>query len=418
MRAFLTLTTDGRDHVNVHTQLGHGWLQRKVTDAVETMRRRNDLSPNMLGLTSGKTAHPLVSELYSAASSSSGAPSETPLLDLLEADLFDLGQTLPVDLRQRLRLDAEAMKVMYELHIAAGFKRLGHTLSWLPDRGQKRPEMIVSVRPSFSISVECKRRDSRDGYRAEADRFWKHFQYRLRKRMDEVQLNYWVKISAAEFRLGEVDRVVKASIEAMSLSANGSVDLMSGKYRLDFARLADPGGSVPCEIFALFPRGVFGLNVGESQRYQLTIPRNPGDNFAQGPVTNPKLLRLELMDNSSRRIEGVLRNLRNSSKQVRLGLPSLVYVETSLDNYEKECAEFEGMVSAVKSELDKAHTRVSAVVLTSIYPSFSMDGYLAWRVRAEFISQPRPKHPLPPDLQFPGDPRGSRWIPGNWSEGL
>lgn len=402
------------EHPHVQSVLGNRWLERQVAAAGEAMRRRSNLSPSMMGMTTAKLAHPLVSELYEAAKPDSSAANLTPLLDLLELDLSTLGQSLPGGLQDRLRLDEESSKAMYELHIGAGLARLDHDLSWLPDKGQKRPELIVNHHSEDALSVECKKRDPQDGYEQSADQFWKHFYYDMQKRMDDDRLNYWVKVTAQEFRLGDVDRIVKEAASAMRSNPAGSTAVPDNRYQIDYLRLADPGGSIPSGILSLFPRGIYGANGGRGPRNQMRVPRFLRDPFFPDTITDPKALRLELIDDPTRRIRGILRNLKNASRQVRLGLSSIVYIDTNLGLPGRASDEFDEIAVAVGKDLQKAHTRVSAVILTDIRPSWSSDGRLGWWVQAKFIPQPRPQHPLPTEIRVPGDESGSRWFPGTW----
>jgi hypothetical protein len=75
------------------------------------------------------------------------------------------------------------------------------------------------------------------------------------------------------------------------------------------------------------------------------------------------------------------------------------------------------LTSAVRSTLAVAHTRVSAVVHTSMFPGRSQDGILGWRVRSESIEQPKATHPLAADVNLPGRFDSFEWIPGDWRHG-
>jgi hypothetical protein len=410
MLAFVVPTKLSDDHPSVRSLVGGDWLDRRVEAAVVAMKQRNDFSPSMIGMTLGRLAHPLVAELFAVRR---GYETETPYLDLLEIDLRTLGPNLPVDLQQRMRVDEEAPKVVHELRIAAGLTRLGHRVSWLPDEGTKRPEMLVDPDTSHAISVECKKRDRRDGYEADAERFWGHFQDSMRRRMEEEGLNYWVKVTANEFRLRDVDLIVRQAVDALRANEAGTASLGGGHYQLHFLRLSDPGRSIPGEVLALIPRGVFGVNHGEVDRSDWIIPRSRDDAFSRGPVTNPKAIRLELPDDPSRRIRGVLRNLKTAAKQLLSNAPGLVYIDLSFRDYDQESSDFESVGSAVTSALERAHRRATAVVLSAIEPTNLMDGLSGWWVRTELIGHSNPLHPFPASHGIPGD-ESSRWLPGQW----
>jgi hypothetical protein len=276
--------------------------------------------------------------------------------------------------------------------------------------------MIVNPGALSSVSIECKQRDALDGYEQAASQFWKHLHLPLRQRMTQSQLNYWVKVTAREYRLGDVDRVVKEAVALMRSVESGSATVMGNRYQIDCLRLAEPGGAIPSAFFGLLPRGVFGVNEGTADRSQVRTPRFAGDEFARGPVTDPIALRLELIDDLERRVRGVLRNLKNAAKQVRLGLPSVVYIDVNLGSYERESAEFENMVAAVAAQLQAAHTRVSAVVLVAAAPTRSLDDVTGWWIHTRVLPQPRPQYSLPANLVLPGDGPGSRWLHGRWVE--
>ena len=126
MKALVSLPALTDDHPNVESALGEGWLDRRVAAAREAMRRRSNLSPSMIGMTTGKLAHPLVDDIYQATDSSGAKVRQTLQLDLLELDLRGLAGNFPSDLTNRLRNEQDATKAIYELRIAAGFTRFEH----------------------------------------------------------------------------------------------------------------------------------------------------------------------------------------------------------------------------------------------------------------------------------------------------
>jgi len=411
MRAFVVPPTLPNDHPKTRSVIGDDWLDRRVNAAWRAMQQRNNLSPSAIGMTFGKLAHPLVAELYALAVNSDALG--TPQLDLLELDLTKLGSKVPDDLHGRLRNDEESTKVIHELRIAAGLNRLGHRITWLSDEGAKRPELIVDADSDSAISVECKKRDRNDGYEAQADKFWNHFQYGLRQPMDEGGLNFWVKLTAREFRLRDVDLIVRQTLEELHSNDHGSALLSNGRYHLEYLRLADAHGSLPSEILALIPRGVYGVNHGEVNASDVTIPTREGGAFSRGPVMNPRAIRLELTDDPNRRIRGVLRSLKTAARQLLPDLPGVVYIDLSFRSYDEETSDFDSVVEAVTSELKRAHRRASAVVLTAIEPTRLMDGFPVWSVRTALIRHPDALNPLPEPSDIPGE-ESSRWLPGQW----
>jgi len=89
------------------------------------------------------------------------------------------------------------------------------------------------------------------------------------------------------------------------------------------------------------------------------------------------------------------------------------YIDVNISNWEQEQAEFENMKQAILSELKIRHRHVSAVVLTNVYPSRSLDEAYGWRVRTELIAQPKPTVGLPGGLKFPGDLVDTPWLSGD-----
>jgi len=410
MQAFVVPPNVPRDHATVRSVIGGDWLDRRVDAAVRAMKQKNTFSPSAIGMSLGRLTHPLVAELFALKR---GHDDQTPYLDLLELDLGKLQRNLPTDLQPRIRSDDAAPKVVHELRVAAGLARLGHQISWLPDEGKKRPEMVVDPDSADAVSVECKKRDRRDGYEKNAGRFWEHFQYAMRLRMEEDGLNYWAKVVAEDFRLGDVDLIVKQAIELLRSNESGSTPLGEGRYELEFLRLADRGGSIPSDVFALIPRGVYGINHGEVDSGDLRVPRFEGDSFSEGLVTNPRAIRLELPDDPTRRIRGVLRNLKTAAQQLLLGMPGLVYIDLSFGSWEPEASDFESIANAVAAELGRGHRRVSAVILLAIEPTRLADGFPGWWIRTELIRHPNPLYPLSAKLPIPGD-ESSKWVPGQW----
>lgn len=389
------------DHSKVNGVLGQDWLSRQVDAALTATRRKQTLHPSTMSPTFGWITHPLVSEAKEGAIG--GA--RTPILDSLEVDLQDLaGIPLPSNLDQRLRDGHDFSKAAYELRIAAGMRRLGHSPVWCPPIKQPHPEFIVLTTMSNVLSVECKKRDARDGYEQDGAVFWKHLQYHLRRRMGEASLNYWVKVSGREFHLADLETLVSEIVSVIQTNEYGQFDSVAGRYHIEYVRLTEPGGSVDMELINMFPRGDFGVNMGHG--YATMV----------GPVKDPKLLRMEVIDDPEHRVKGILRNLKTAAKQVIRGLPNLIYLDVNIPEYAREELEFGGIAEVVRKELATRHRQVSAVVLTNIYPALSLEEYLGWRVRIELLTQPRPAVRLPKGLSFPGDAAGTHWLPGNWAQ--
>ena len=375
------------------------------------MESKQNLHPSQMGQTFGRLSHPLISELYhksTGAVRGTVGGSRTPLLDSLEIDLNDLsGEPYPHDLRKRLRDSHDMEKAAYELRIAAGFRRLGHAVYWLPAAANPHAEFLVFA-PTFDVlSVECKKRDAADGYEQRGEAFWRHFQYHLRQQMEAASLNYWVKLSGREFLVADVQPLVSEIIDAIRLGERGQFDSMSLHYRVEYLKLADHGDSIPAELVQLFPEGDRGVNTGRRNRDQTTA----------GALENPKLIRMEIVDDPEHRIVGIIRNLKVAANQVVKGIPNLVFLDVNLPKHEDEVSEFDAMVDSVTEELKAHHNEVSAVILTNMYPALSLDRHLGFRIRTELVVHPKPAVCLPRELRFPGDVAGTRWLPGVWGVG-
>lgn len=388
------------NHDKINEIIGPNWLNEQVESALEGTHKKQPLHPSTMTPAYGWYLHPLVSELKQQRPKGE----TTLLLDKIEEDIKALYATrLPSDLGKRLRDSHDCSKAAYELSIAAGFSRLGYPLVWCPPIDTHHPEFFVATGISGLLAVECKKRDASDGYEKEAGRFWKHLQYPLRKKMLAESLNYWVKVSGREFLLKDIEHLSNEIIAAIKLKKNGQFDSDTGRYHIEYTWLVEPGGSIPMEVVNTFPRGVYGINSMKQNRNQIM----------SGPATDPKLLRLEFIDDQGQRIKGLLRNLNDASKQVPKRILNLIYIDVNMKIWEQEQAEFENMKQAILAELEIRHRHVSAVVLTNTYPSVCLDGTYGWRIRTELIAQPNPITGLPDGLKYPGDLVGSPWLSGN-----
>lgn len=385
-------------HKIVHEILGGNWLEQQVEAIRIATRKKASLHPARMSPAFGWGGHPLISEAKKGTSDP-----RMPLIDSLEMDLMDLaGTKLPSNLGERLKNDHDCSKVAYELRIAAGFCRLGHPIIWISPSNQPRPEFTVFLPDSSLLSVECKKRDKSDGYEQDGAKFWKHLQYGLRVKMEKTSLNYWVKVTGRDFHLEDIDTLVSEIISSLQSNEYGQFESKTEHYHVDYTKLADLGKNISMNIVNMFPRGVFGINMGKQKRNQIMV----------GPVTDPKLLRLEVIDDPEHRVKGILRNLKIAARQVIKGIPNLVYLDINIPDYNKEQEEFGNFVEAVKLELAQKHRQISAVVLTNIYPSLSLNEYLGWRIRTVLIEHLNPLAKLPRGLKFPGDDIGTQWLPG------
>lgn len=388
-----------KSHKRLYGIIGEDWIPTQVESVRSALKQKASLHPSRMTPAFGWGTHPLVSEAKDGT-----IPRNTTLMDSLEIDLCDLATTkLPCNLSERLKSDHDCRKVAYELRIAAGFCRLGYRIAWIPPSSQRQPEFTVDLSESNRLSVECKKRDSLDGYEQEGGRFWKHLQFTLTKKMQELSLNYWVKITGREFNLNDIDSLISEIISALQSNEYGQFNSTMGNYIIDYTKLANPGKSITMDIVNMFPRGGRGINIGK---------QNPNQ-IMKGPLTDPILLRLEIIDDLEHRTKGIVRNLKIAAHQVIKGFPNLVYLDVNIPDYQTEQSEFGVFVAAVKSELSQRHRQISAVVVTNIYPSLSLDECLGWRVRTELIEHPNPIVKLPRGFKFPGDNYDTQWLPGN-----
>lgn len=385
-------------HERVHKTLGKNWLREQV-EAIRNMpkKEKTPLHPARMSPTYGWVTHPLILE------AKQGTEYGTPLLDNLEIDLTALENTeLPASIGERLRSDHDCSKTAFELRIAAGFCRLGYQVKWVPPSPQPQPEFLVLLKDSSSLSVECKKRDEYDGYQEDGSRFWTHFQYSLRNKMKRASLNYWVKVTGRSFHLQDIEALVAEIVSELQSHEQGQFESKAGHYRIEYTKLADPGKAISMSVVNMFPQGVFGMNMGKQKR----------DQEMGSILTDPKLLRLEVVDDPEHRVKGILRNLDTAAHQVIGGIPNLVYIDINIPKYKEEQQEFDNFTEAIKSELVHRHRQISAVVVTNIYLALTYNEYLGWRIRTELIEHPNPLVQLPQGLLFPGDTIGTQWFPG------
>lgn len=219
--------------------------------------------------------------------------------------------------------------------------------------------------------------------------------------MSKRSLNYWVKVSGRLFDLTDIQLLVSEILSTIETTESGESTAINGRYHFEFVKLADPGGSIDMAVVNMFPRGDLGINMGEGYRTMV------------GPLKDPKLLRMEFLDDPEQRVRGIVRNLKTAAKQVLEGLPNLIYIDVNIPSYEQEQAEFGSMVDAVENTLTAGHRRVSAVVVTNIFPALSLDEYLGWRVITELVMQPKPTAALTKGAEFPGNVSSQRWLRGH-----
>ncbi len=388
-------------HRRLHEIIGENWLKQQVESVRVSTHKKDILHPARMSPAFGYFKHPLVLEGKKDTSDMN-----TPLMDSLETDLTAMeGIRLPSDLGERLRSEHDCNKVAYELRIAAGFSRLGYPVTWSAPSKTPSPEFTVSLPNSNLLSVECKKRDQSDGYEQDGARFWEHLQYGLRIKMEAASLNYWVAVTGRDFNLKDVDSLVSEIIYELLSKEYGQFESKAGPYHVQYTKLAEPGKEISMNVVNMFPRGIFGMNMGKQDRNQIM----------KGPLKDPKLLRLEITDDLEHRMKGILRNLKTAAHQVIRDIPNLVYIDVNLPEYTKEQEEFGSIAEAINSELANRHRQISAVIVTNIYPSFTQDGYLGWRIRMKLIEHPDPLVRLPQGLQFPGDNLETHWISGRLS---
>jgi hypothetical protein len=399
-----------QEHKLVKQLMGASWLDEKIDRATKSLKIRNKLHPGTMGQTFKTIDHPLVYEEFNRIRSQGNKKTflgtETPIADYLEIDLMALSKTsLPEGLANRLREDDSYESSRYELQIAAGFIRLGFKLTWLDYSTGKHPEFLAQPPTGEIMAVECKHRSSKDGYEEDASNFWKHFQFELHKQMENESLNYWVKLTGREFYLSDHIPLIQQIIATIKGNALGNFQFMGDRYTVHYQKLAEQGNSISTEVVNMYPEGVYGINAGQYNKDQVGI----------GPLYNPKLIRMELIDDPEHRIAGIKRVVKQAAKQLEDGYINLVYIDVNLPDYNQEQKEMPHMVEAVSSELHDRHKNITAAVISNIYPVLSLDYYIGYRVCTNSVSHPSPTMKIPESCIFPGDVKNTFWIPGKIS---
>ena len=81
--------------------------------------------------------------------------------------------------------------------------------------------------------------------------------------MSEKSLNYWVKVSGRLFDLADIQPLVSEILSTIETAESGKSTAINGRYHFEFVKLTDSGKSIDMAVVNMFPRGDFGINMGQ-----------------------------------------------------------------------------------------------------------------------------------------------------------
>jgi hypothetical protein len=270
----------------------------------------------------------------------------------------------PDNLMNRLRSNHDFDKAVHEVRIAAGFSLLGHRIYWVPTASDRTPEFAVLIPGDRPVAVECKKRDAVGGVGIAADRLWLTFTDLMNRAMTPAKLNYCLTVTSGQFNSGDAQALVAEIVLNLRGQSDGSFESAVGPYRVDFVCLCAAGEKIDAEVVDIFPRGTFGVNSGDRRR-DLVSSAPDADPRLMGPITDPKMIRLEVIDDAGQKSKTDLRLLKDASDQVGDATPSVTFLDVNLSNYETEMDEYDGILESVTNEVINGRSNASATVLVN-----------------------------------------------------
>ena len=404
MRGFV-LPSAPTSHRFVRALIGRDWLRRRVERLLQPRRLKKGFTRDVVTRTDFLMEHPIVSDLHEVRIGRRDRPIRT---DFLEHQLRQVATIHdPRQLRARLRDSNSCEKVTYELAVEAGFARMGFEPHLVPAVPRKRtPEFFIEATPGARLWVECKKKDSRTSLERKMDAYRARVDHLLVEQLRTRRLNFYLRLKFLSDPSGisEEDFVAR-TVNALPTEGR---HVLFEDIELTAVKLCDPGDSVSRQALNLFP-------VGRQRSVYLTL-RRTNEDIDWSRVQDPLILSWDIPDDFQGAVKGLITSFKDAARQIPQSGPGAVYIDVNCEDYEEERELMVAARSEIKDQLAESFSRVNIVVITSMWPSQTLDDLVGWRIAAEPIQNPHARAQLPKGTLILGeDPPSKRsWLPGKW----
>lgn len=339
--------------------------------------------------------------------------SSEALQEILHHNLTVLEPELEFRLVQRrLRDKLEFPKIEYELTIAAGYKRLGYQVSFIPTQTGKRTGEFYVIGSGQKFLVECKKKDLVTSQEKSVGNWWDEFQHLMMKEFLKSKDGFGLIITIPTApKKEDIKLIVAETVSQMGKIAGSDKFVVKGLYPIQLTKFCGSGESISASEFYAF---------GED--CDLRVTRNlqhksewPAGNKKTSQVYEPAFVGAIVEKNLEGKLNGVISTLADAYGQLEEDKPNVVYVDVNVSSMMPEYSAklFAQLVPAIEQKLERDYSRISAVVLTNIK---FLDAYPYTGLHCEevCIKNKKSKHLIPNNVKILGDKTEGQSILEDW----
>lgn len=316
------------------------------------------------------------------------------LQTLLHHNLTILEPNLDLEyIKERLQNKEEFPKVEYELAIAAGYKRMGSQIEFIPRSSEKRTgEFYTTDANGNKVLIECKKKDIVSPKEEQIGHWWVEFQHLMIQRLKSAQKYYGILIHIpADPVRAETHLAIEEIVSLILMDKEGENSILNEKYKVTLKKFCEAGESIISSEFDLFGEdSIFAAGSAKRDRH--------------GRLHQPIKTCGYASDFIEVKVKSVILTLANAYGQLDADKPNVLYIDVNIASMmpEKSAQLMSILPGAVQEKLNKDYSKISAVVLTNL-KLLGHSGAYGFHADEYAIYNPRAINRLPITFRIYGD---------------
>jgi len=398
--------------------LGEEWLNRKIGKV--RLSGYNNTNPMLLA---DMDIHPLVKAIIDTQIKLSVLEQKgihtvpvgraETFQELLHENLTAIEEKINLqDIQRRLRDKNEFPKVEYEIAIAAGYKRMGYEVDFIPRTADSRTaEFYVTDKKNQRVLVECKKKDMTLRAEQKINSWWEEFQHLTMSSLKKEGKCYGIIVAIPQNPDRSDTHKLKDEILTLANSdTEGEFTFLNDKYKVTLKRFCNMGESIPSEVFESFANaGDFNHAVGSMKHDKNAWPL--GKELAEEYSDPIGIYSIGPSDFVDERVTGIVSTVGDAYGQLSEEISNLVYIDINIASMTPDTARkvLTQLIPAIHKKLNRDYSNISAVILTNlkILGHSDISGFHA---DEHVIHNPNAKHKLPDSFSIYGDLKNGQSI--------
>jgi len=398
-----------KTHETLALFFGKTWIERQLDkvklDGYNNMNPMNIARMNM---------HPLIKAIVesqikmSQSRQAGGSPIHVGKSEMLQSLLHENLTILEPeldrdDVERRLRDQDEFAKIEYELAIAAGYKRMGYGIEFLPRTPERRTGEFYVVDRLFGqkVLVECKKKDMASAQQSQIDNWWQEFQHLMTRQLKAEKKSYGIAIHIPlDPSRNETSRAAQEIMKKILANHEGDLVVVDGKYQVTVQKFADIGGQTLYRVVENFGSEA-DFNVSTMKQDKRFWPI--GDGLPDRVSEAVKICAYSPSDFLDERSDSIMTTLKSAYGQLESDKPNIVYIDYNIALMREDRSRqlLSQLYPLITKKLERDYSKVSAVVLTNL-KIFGDAQTVGFHANEECIINPQALIGLPIDFRVYG----------------